>query len=322
MKNNRVDASALQNALQQLPESSNTYLSHIQASESLKQSIIQNAYLKPHKARTFNFINRRGLFRYLVTFSAIALFLFSTILFSSDDKKDKKENRNTMFRSIPASGGNETLQTSTTQGEFVSSGLAVIENSDVQYAELWVRDKKSFPFVKVNDTLYRLLDLDVQDKSLLSSESIGSIQEQSQAAEKAENFSSNILAKGTLLFNIADMEDYLIAAEKNGDLLFFQKYSTDKGSIPFFTSTLIPKLKSIYVHSLGEISDPSKAKEAMLEINKLAIPSDTAPTQVDYLILSFDNGLKLQYAIDSNLLQANGSYSIEKFYDVLQKYLP
>lgn len=317
-----MDASALQEALQQLPESANQYLSHIQASESLKQRIIENAYFKPHKARTFNFINRRGLLRYLITFSAIALFLFSTTLFSPSNKKEEKDDINTMFRSIPASGRDETLHVSTTQGEFVSNGLAVIENSDVQYAELWVRDKKGFPFVKVNNSLYRLLDLDTQDRSLLSNESIGSVQEHSKTPEKATDFSSNVLAKDTLLFPITDMENHLIAAEKNGNLLFFQKYSTDKGSIPFFTPTLISKVKSIYVHSLGEIGDSDKAKEAMLEINKLAIPSDTAPTQVDYLILSFDNGLKLQYAIDSNLVQANGSYSIEKFYDILQKYLP
>ncbi len=321
--NNFISKEKLNEALHNLNPDANHYFSNISANEELKHKIIQKAYFEKRKPQA-NILKR--LLHNTKIVSAFGAAIVVLIVFLSTNSLSNLSVQNKTsdppaFINIPASGSDNAAKESTATFSAMSGSLTISEGTEVKYNPIWINDVNSIQFVQYNNQVYRLLDIQVNDTSILSDSAFATVQKSSATPQSTSDTISNILAIGSELHYVSNMGTDIIAANLNGGIMFFQKYENSQGSVAFIPDTAVSLIQSVYIDGLGEILNKQKAISFINNILSTSKKIDFTSDLDRFMLIHFDNGITMQFLVTDNAIKGSDTYQVGNLFTTFMEYM-
>lgn len=291
-------------------------LAGLEADEAMRQNIIRRASAGAGSVRRSVSVRKVA-----AVLACVAVLAASSVVFLNQPKTDFP-----MITSQPA--GNSMT---TSEPDLISRGSADIQlgiqKSGQASGSLWESGSNgTFPLVCVRGAYYRMTrDIPSAGRGSF----LGTVEEFTTEPSLSDTgiISSNVLNAGTEIHAVSGMEGSMIVAEVNGSERLFQRVSFN-GYALLNSETLENALRasghviSIEWSGVGTIYNRDVCESLYrLLIQRAIQESNGSLSGNETLILTLDNGIRLQMVVRNDRLSACGVWSCPEFFEAFRDQL-
>lgn len=302
--------------LENLSEIANSALGGLNATPGMKYQILQKAQQRKQRMKRLRMIVPAA------ATCAAALALVVVLQTGSMQKPETPIVAMKAGRSAPSA-------VETTVAEDAVPMMAILSAGEEADGSIWVESGETFPLIGMGGRYYRMLEeTAAADRAEL--QPLGSVQEYTlePALASGDVTVSNTVRMGESVYTLPGMENVMVFATTDGQLRAFQRISFAGsallGSEQIANTLPAPeKVTALNVPGRGEITDPAVCRQLMQLLCDSAVYENagTLSGSVSPVILSLENGQKLQLLLRDDRVCACGVWSCPEFTELLEAHL-
>ena len=198
------------------------------------------------------------------------------------------------------------------------------------YRSIWASGSGSaFPLIRYNGRWYRLLTEPSQVSGSVLGNSVGQVEEYTTepTLSGSGGIVSNAVQAGSTVYAISGMEGTLLAAEVSGSMRAFQRVSFNGGALIGSEQlrdslNISGHVRTLELSDVGTIIDSGTAEQLIgILLNSASFEGTGSVSGSQSLIITLDNGLKLQLSVKGSRFGACGVWNCPDFFEQFQNAL-
>jgi len=204
--------------------------------------------------------------------------------------------------------------------------MVISMRSKPAYRGVWApADGANFPLIGVKGRYYRLLTNPTDLGDDLLGKAVGAVSKfTSEPALTDGGIVSNIVPKGTQVYDVSGLEGAMVAAQVDGKMRVFQRVSFGNNSIAdgeHFAATLkADKVVAMELTNVGTVTDKNEARKLYKILTENAFMARAGASETSAaLLIQLENGLVLQMAVRDESVMACGTWNCPEFFEAFEK---
>ena len=199
----------------------------------------------------------------------------------------------------------------------VGGNVSIYSSQTAAYRSVWDQNG----VLAVNNAYYRMLTAPSSASSSLKGSSLGTVQSYTAQPELIGGIRSSVVPEGTPVYTVSGMDGTAVLAEVNGRLRVFQRVSA-AGSAVSGNETLRDTLKGnvtrMTLSDVGALEGQAARDAARVLFSGASYAGSGCGTSGQTLLIEMDNGITLQMFVSGKKLMACGTWSCPEFFDAFE----